>query len=227
MPHCRSKAGLLVGSLVDRLFDVVGLIAIAGAGMVGIPGLFGGQSYRLFRGLFFAAGIVAAVALGLRLFVPARRLPYRLRRVLVRVRIAASAVVRRPHLVLLAVGLGIVLQASLVLLNAWLGDACGAHIALGAWFFAWPLAKIASMVPVSLGGLGVREAALVSLLVPLGAEAPTVVAAGLAFEAVIIGGGLLGGLISVLLAAFAANRFPRLGGLTARGAQEPSTLSEP
>jgi uncharacterized membrane protein YbhN (UPF0104 family) len=112
-------------------------------------------------------------------------------------------------------------------MNAWLGDACGSHIPLWAWFFAWPLAKIASMVPVSLGGLGVREAALVSLLVPLGAEAATVVAAGLAFEAVIIGGGLIGGLISVLLAAGAANHSPWPGGLAAGRSQEPSTASEP
>ena len=47
------------------------------------------------------------------------------------------------------------------------------------------------MLPVSLGGLGVREAALVSLLVPFGADAASVVAAGLAFEAVIISGGLV------------------------------------
>ncbi len=103
----------------------------------------------------------------------------------------------------------------------------GCTIPLWAWFFAWPLAKIASMVPVSLGGLGVREAALVSLLVPLGADAAAVVAAGLAFEAVIIGGGLIGGLITVLLAAGSANRLPWAGVIAARRAQEPSAVSEP
>jgi len=227
IPHCRSKTGLLVGSLADRLFDVIGLVAIAAVGMLGMPGLFGQHGYRVFRGLLLFAGIMGVVALSLRLLVPARRLPFRLRRVLVRARVAAKSVIRRPYLVLMAIGLGVVLQASLVLLNAWLADACGSHIALGAWFFAWPLAKIASMVPVSLGGLGVREAALVSLLAPLGADAATVVAAGLAFEAVIIGGGLISGLISMLLSAGAANRLPWPGTSTASRAPEPSTLSEP
>jgi uncharacterized membrane protein YbhN (UPF0104 family) len=227
IPHCRSKAGLFVGSFVDRLFDVVGLVAIAGAGVLWMPGLFGDQGHRVFRGLLLMAAVGAAGTAGLYAALPARRLPYKVRRLLVRARVAAHAVVRRPNRVLAAIGLGIVLQASLVVMNAWLGDACGSHIALWAWFFAWPLAKIASMVPVSLGGLGVREAALVSLLVPLGADAATIMAAGLAFEAVIIGGGLIGGLISALLAAGTAHRFPWPRGIAAGRSQEPSTVSEP
>jgi glycosyltransferase 2 family protein len=35
--------------------------------------------------------------------------------------------------------------------------------------FAWPLAKIAAVVPITQGGIGVREAALVVLLAPFGA----------------------------------------------------------
>jgi uncharacterized membrane protein YbhN (UPF0104 family) len=226
MREARSKAGLLVGSLADRLFDVVGLLALTLGGALWMPGLVDYQSRQLFRGLLLAAGLLAVAAVGLRVLLPARRLPFKVRRLLVRARVATQAVVRRPHLVLLAVGLGIVLQASLVLMNAWLGSACGLHLALWAWFFAWPLAKIASMLPVSLGGLGVREAALVSLLVPCGAEAASVVAAGLAFEAVIIGGGLLSGPISLLLTSGVGQRFAWPGAIAARRVQEPSTVSE-
>jgi uncharacterized membrane protein YbhN (UPF0104 family) len=225
--HARSKAGLLVGSLVDRLFDVVGLLAITIGGMLWMPGLVDHQSRRLFGGLLLGAGLLALALVGLRLLLPARRLPFPVRRHLVRFRVATHAVVRRPHLVLLAVGLGIVLQASLVLLNAWLGAACGLHLPLWAWLFAWPLAKIASMLPVSLGGLGVREAALASLLVPLGADAASVVAAGLAFEAVIISGGLVSGLISLLLATGVTHRLAWPGVVPTGRVQEPSTVSEP
>jgi glycosyltransferase 2 family protein len=224
--QARSKAGLVVGSLADRLFDVAGLIAITLAGALWMPGLVDYQSRQLFRGLVLGAGLLAVAAVALRVLVPARRLPFKARRLLVRVRVATHAVVRRPHLVLLAVGLGIVLQASLVLMNAWLGAVCGLHLPLWAWFFAWPLAKIASMVPVSLGGLGVREAALVSLLVPFKADAASVVAAGLAFEAVIIGGGLISGLISLLLASGVTERFAWPGVVAAGRIQEPSTVSE-
>jgi glycosyltransferase 2 family protein len=227
MRQARSKAGLLVGSLADRLFDVAGLLAITIGGAIWIPSLVDGRMRQVFLGLFIAAGIVGVAGAGLVLLLPARRLPYKVRRYLVRFRVATHAVVRQPHLVLLAFGIGIVLQVSLVFLNAWLGAACGLHLPLWAWLFAWPLAKIASMVPVSLGGLGVREAALVSLLVPFGADAASVVAAGLAFEAVIIIGGLLGGLISLLLSTGVMNRLNWRGIVAAGGVQEPSTVSEP
>lgn len=227
MRQARSKAGLLVGSLADRLFDVAGLIAIAIGGALWMPGLVDHRSRQLFVGLCLVAGLLALVTVGLRLLLPARRLPFKVRRLLVRFRVAMHAVARRPQAVLVAVGLGVVLQASLVVMNAWLGAACGLHLPIGAWLFAWPLAKIASMLPVSLGGLGVREAALVSLLVPLGADAASVVAAGLAFEAVIISGGLVGGLISLLLATGVGNRFTWPGVLAAGRVPEPSTISEP
>jgi uncharacterized membrane protein YbhN (UPF0104 family) len=227
MRHARSKAGLLVGSLADRLFDVAGLLAIAVGGAFWTPSLGVDQSRRLFVGLLVGAGTVALGALGLRVLLPARRLPFRVRRQLVRIRIAAHAVVRRPQLVLLAVGLGIVLQASLVLLNAWLGAACGLHLRLGSWLFAWPLAKIASMLPVSLGGLGVREAALVSLLVPFGADAASVVAAGLAFEAVIIVGGLASGLIALLLSTGGTHPAVWPGLVGDNRSRQKSTVSEP
>jgi uncharacterized membrane protein YbhN (UPF0104 family) len=227
MRQARSKAGLLVGSLADRLFDVAGLLAITIGAAFWMPSLVDHQTRQLYRGLFFAAGLLAVVGVGVGVLLPARRLPYKVRRYLVRFRVATHAVVRQPHLVFLAVGIGIVLQASLVFLNAWLGAACGLHLPLWAWLFAWPLAKIASMVPVSLGGLGVREAALVSLLVPFGADAASVVAAGLAFEAVIIIGGLISGLISLLLSSGMVDRFGWQGVVAAGRIQEPSTVSEP
>ncbi len=226
MRQARSKAGLLVGSLADRLFDVVGLLAITLGAPSGCPHCSTPAAARYSAVWFLGAALSAAVAVGVRMILPARRLPFKVRRLLVRIRVAIHAVARRPHLVLLAVGLGIVLQASLVVMNAWLGAACGLHLPLWAWFFAWPLAKIASMLPVSLGGLGVREAALVSLLVPLGADAASVVAAGLAFEAVIIGGGLISGLISLLLASGLAHRFPWPALVAAGRIKEPSTVSD-
>jgi uncharacterized membrane protein YbhN (UPF0104 family) len=227
LPHARSKAGLLVGSLADRLFDVAGLVAITIGGVLWMPGLVDSQSEKLFQGLIVGAMLLGLAVVAMRVLLPARRLPFKVRRLVVRVRVATHAVVRRPHLVALAVGIGIMLQVSLVLLNAWLGDVCGSHIPLWAWIFAWPLAKIASMVPVSLGGLGVREAALVSLLVPLGADAASVVAAGLAFEAVIIIGGLASGLIATLLPAGERSRLAWASLFAARPARERTTVTEP
>ena len=67
------------------------------------------------------------------------------------------------------------------------------------WFFAWPLAKLAAVLPLTQGGIGVREAALVGLLAPFGAPGPLVLAAGLVWEGVIVAGGLVAGLVALVL----------------------------
>ena len=85
------------------------------------------------------------------------------------------------------------------MLNAFLADACGLHIAWTVWLFAWPLSKIAAMMPVSQGGIGVREATLVALLAPFGAPSALAFAAGLVFQTILIGGGLLSGLLAMAL----------------------------
>jgi uncharacterized membrane protein YbhN (UPF0104 family) len=93
----------------------------------------------------------------------------------------------------------LVLQISLAGLNWWLGRLCGIEISFQAWLFAWPMAKIAALAPVSQAGIGVREAALAGLLAPFGVPAVLAVAASLAFQGVIISGGLSGGIIGFLI----------------------------
>ncbi len=67
------------------------------------------------------------------------------------------------------------------------------------WLFVWPLGKISAVMPLTQGGIGVREAALAALFAPFGVPAVLAVAAGLAFQAVVISGGLVGGGISLIL----------------------------
>jgi uncharacterized membrane protein YbhN (UPF0104 family) len=118
---------------------------------------------------------------------------------LVKLRQAVRPVVRRPHYVLVSLALGVTLQGSLVLLNAWLGQACGLECSLAIWFFVWPLAKLSAVLPVTQGGVGVREAALAALFLPFGIPAALAVAVGLVFQSVVITGGFLSGPLAVLL----------------------------
>jgi len=76
------------------------------------------------------------------------------------------------------------------------------------WLFLWPLATIAGLLPLTQGGIGVREAALAILLAPFGVAGAAAVAAGLAFQGVVIGGGLLAGLIVLTLGRYM--RTPKL-----------------
>ena len=100
---------------------------------------------------------------------------------------------RQPTVAAGGLLLSLLIQGGFVLLNAGLGAALGLNLSIGVWFFAWPLAKVVSLLPISLGGLAVREASLASLLIPFGVPAALGVTVALLWQSVLIAGGLLGG----------------------------------
>ncbi len=195
----RSRTALVLGSLVDRLQDVAGLAAVAGIGALISPRALSPDSRRVFTGLgvlMLVGGLSVVAAV---LVTRTRLVPYRIRRLLVRVRRAARATAARPGAMAGGIALGMLLQTSLVVLNWWLGMQVGIDIPLYVWLFVWPLAKVAGLLPLTQGGIGVREAAQVALFAPFGVSAVSALATGLVFEAVIIVGGLFGGLIARVL----------------------------
>jgi hypothetical protein len=97
------------------------------------------------------------------------------------------------------VGISLIVQAAFVLTNVWLARQAGVDAGLAAWFVAWPLSKLIAVLPISLGGLGVREAALVSLLTPYGADGTAVLASGLLWQAVLAVSGLVGLAVTQML----------------------------
>jgi glycosyltransferase 2 family protein len=202
----RSRSGLVLGSLVDRLLDVVGLAGVAGIGAVLSPRALDDRSRRIFLtlGVLLAvAGLGALVAITL---TPVRRFPWKVRRTLVQVRRAVRATLRRPQAIVGAFLLGMLLQSLLTILNWWLGRLMGIDIPVYVWLFVWPLAKIAALLPVTQNGIGVREAAQAALFAPFGVSAARAVATGLVFEVVLISGGLLGGALAFLLSGSRAER---------------------
>ena len=199
MRHVRSRSALLLGSLVDRVQDVIGLGALAGIGALLAPRALDDTSRRIFLVFLVIMGIGAIGGLLALTFFPARLTPFKVRRLMVRVRQAVRATAARPGALVTAFLLGLALQSSLILLNWELGRLIGIDIPLHVWFFVWPLAKIAGLTPLTQGGIGVREAAQAALFAPFGVAAVQAVATGLVFEVVIITGGLLGGVIAVLM----------------------------
>src|SRR5271166_2770882 len=135
----RSKVGLLLGSLVDRIQDLLALAIVAGLGAFLLPRELDPQSRRIFW--FLAAAFLVGILglLGLVAMLPARRFSFRIRRKIAEVRQGIRAGSRRPQIMLLSLSFGITLQIGLTLLNAFLADACGLHIAWTVWLFAWPL----------------------------------------------------------------------------------------
>lgn len=194
-----NRHGALLGSIVDRILDFTALGILALVGVLLSPGALDPRSRRAFR--WVAAGVVAAaiIVLAVLSLIPARRFSIRLRRHLVRLRQAARSMSRRRGYVLLSLALGVVVQGSLVLFTAVIAGGCGLHEPLRVWVFAFPLAKLAALLPVSQGGIGVREVALAALVVPFGVAPELAVAVGLVWETIIAAGGLAGGLVSFLL----------------------------
>ena len=90
-------------------------------------------------------------------------------------------------------------QSGFIGLNVVLASAMELSAPISLWFFAWPMAKLIALAPVSLGGIGVREAALAGLMAPFGIEASVVVAQSLGWEAVLISSGLIAGIAVALL----------------------------
>ncbi|MCI0437042.1 MAG: flippase-like domain-containing protein [Gemmatimonadetes bacterium] len=197
--HVRSKTGLVVGSIVDRFIDILGLACVAGIGVALIPSALDARSRQIFLGVIIGLGMFAAGAVLAGFAMTRRGLSIRARRRLVKLRTAARSMADQPWVVLASLGMGMALQISLVVLTAWLGRFVGIDASLRVWLFVWPLAKISALLPVTQGGLGVREAAQAVLFAPFGVTAVLAVAASLIFQGVIISGGLVGGLLAFLL----------------------------
>ena len=185
---------IVFASLTDRIIDtmtVVALIVIA-LPIAGIPPALVPVIER--AGMWLAVGAIVALLLG----AIATRLS-RFAKLTAKVRDALSSLAGRPGAVAGAVALSFVVQAGFVMTNVWLAQQVGVTTALAAWFVAWPLSKLIAILPISLGGIGVREAALVSLLAPYGAPREAVLASGILWQAVLIVTGLAGLLVTQLL----------------------------
>ena len=192
----RSKAAVLFGSLLDRILDFLALALLTIAGALLVPGRLSATSRRVFFLAGAGAAILAAAVLLTVFLLPARRFSFRIRRHLVRLREAQRAMSAQSHFVFAAYLLAICVQGAFILLTMVLANAAGLHLPLQVWIFAWPMAKFSALVPLTQGGIGVREATLAGLLLPFGAPPAMTVAVGLAWEGITIAGALLGGLAS-------------------------------
>jgi uncharacterized membrane protein YbhN (UPF0104 family) len=188
MRGARNGAHVAVGSAADRIIDTFALVFLAAAGAM--LSAAGSETFSLLAqvAVFLIAGAAAGVALLAALrFAP--NLPFAaLRRRLADV---ATEFTKRPARLLACFGLSVAVQALFVALTIAFAAQAGADAPAAAWFFAWPLAKLVAIIPISLAGLGVREAALASFLAPFGAVPALVVAAGLMWQSIQFAAGIM------------------------------------
>ncbi|MFN0006585.1 MAG: YbhN family protein [Planctomycetota bacterium] len=198
----KEKEAVVLGSLADRLADLLALGILSAAAAALSPSAREALAQRsispativvAFVGLLLA-GVVALVLL-LRASA-STRLSARFAKVMGEVRGAAAALRGRPGPAVLGFLLCLALQSGFILLNAWIGGAIGIDLDLAAWFLVVPLAKIAAMLPLSLGGIGVREVAVGELMAPLGVAREIAVAQSLVWQSVLVAGSLAAGVFA-------------------------------
>jgi uncharacterized membrane protein YbhN (UPF0104 family) len=191
-------APVLLGSVIDRLSDILALGLLTGIGLVIAPAAAEHVHGGRVSGPMVLVGLLAGAALALVAArvalagLPLRRLPRKLARFAVKTLRALKTLMAKPLHGLLGMVACLGLQAGFVAVNVPLGEMVGLHLDLRLWYLLWPLAKIAAMVPVSLGGLGVREMAFGFLVKPF-ADSELAVAESLIWQSILITGGLLAG----------------------------------
>jgi glycosyltransferase 2 family protein len=198
----KSRAGVVLGSFVDRISDFAALALLAGIGAALVPGALDLRSRKIFEMVSGIAILAIAIAAGVIAVLPVRRFSFRMKRRFVRLRGAVRSMMKQPAAMLRALSMSVTVQVIFIILNVMLADACGLHLPFRIWLFAWPLAKLAAAVPITQAGIGVREAALAALLVPFGATAVLAVASGLAWDAISISGAIAGGIFALIAGRF-------------------------
>ena len=197
----RDKSALAMGSLADRLLDTLGLLIISAVGMLLVAGpATGNARFVLPILVVFLIGLAVAfgAAIGLDRWLGARSSGGKVMRLLAKIAAAASALARRPDRLILCLTMSMAVQALFIGINIAFAGAVGVKSPAAAWFFAWSASKIIAIAPISLGGLGVREASMAGLMHPFGAAWDQVIAVGLIWQTVLYASGAIGAIVQAL-----------------------------
>ena len=182
-----------VASIADRLIDtatVVALIVIA-LPFAGVPAAL--EASLRAAALWLAIGGVVAVIL---IFAMVR---LRFYKVFEKVRTSIAEVAAQRRALAAAALISLAVQSTFVLIHVWLAREVGVTASTASWFVAWPMSKLIAILPISLGGIGVREGALVAFMAPYGGEREAVLASGVLWQGVLIATGLAGLVITQML----------------------------
>ena len=199
------KEAVVVGSVLDRFLDIssLGLIILIGA-------FFSRTSFeerdRLILFSLFILIMIVVVGTLLFVIIPIPNIfPKKIIEFIERLRGNIKRLLSNPKRAFLGFLLAMCIQGSFVVLNAVLGGACNIDLPLYIWFLAWPIAKLSAMLPISLGGIGIREMTLAAFLDRFGVPLSRSVGLGLLWETIIVAGGGIGGIFYFLAKKSAPN----------------------
>lgn len=200
MKQADDKGRVAMGSVADRLLDTLGLALLAlGSAWIAWKSRLDANIWLGWPLLALLALAAAGFAMALMLdrFKRGQESAGKFARVLSKLIHSAAELARSPGRLMLCLAISMTVQCLFVAIN--IGFARAAHVdaPVAAWFYAWTTAKIIAIAPISLGGLGVREASMAGLLRPFGANPAEVVAIGLIWQSLLYVSGLIGFLIQL------------------------------
>jgi len=99
-----------------------------------------------------------------------------------------------PRFLATSLTVSFIIQISVVIINVLIGQAVGVAIPWGFYFVFTPLVGIASMMPISVYGLGVREGAYVYFLAQAGIDASQALAFAIIWLLLSTSTSILGGI---------------------------------
>jgi uncharacterized protein (TIRG00374 family) len=201
------KARLVTSVLIDRVIGTLALLCVGAAGSWTSPHV---TSPAL--GLSFCALIAVLCAALFGLGIPAvhllaTRFAELLRRVGPRCARMASSMVHffgvwrdyamDPFKLVASFGLGLVIHCLGVAIYAILARDLGIAVALTDWLWIVAIVALAVILPVSIGGIGLREGALVGSLGYLGVQGEEAIALSFGVFALTVLGALIGWLAEI------------------------------
>src|SRR5262249_3302848 len=146
-------AAVLAGNIVDRFLDVSAQAGLVLLGLILLPQAVPPEFATRAKMYLMIGFVITAIVLFVFVFIWKRLLAkgrsVRFRRRLARFRHAWRSVSQRPHVLVLGWAMGTVIQSTFLLLTAQLAIYCGLNLPLRMWFFAWPLAKLAAILPLT------------------------------------------------------------------------------
>lgn len=199
----RTLAAVVTAGIADRAMDLFALVVLTAGGLLFVSAARTSVNLQVL--VLAGVGLVGSVAaflLAVRL-IHSERMPSAISSGFSGLTRSLETLRQQKGAALLALAASVSIQASFVVQNVWLGRAIGIEVPIAVWFVAWPLAKLASLSPFSLGGLGVREGVLAALLIPFSVPPTLAVAESLVWQSVMYALGLLGGVTSVWLGTLA------------------------
>lgn len=190
----KEKGISIFGTLTDRLIDTASVVFIIAVAALLSPNFLSEADQRIVFVMFILLASIS-FAIVVFLMLPVYRISNdRIRNLLRNIKKVLSSIIDKPLKSAIAFLLSLFIQSIFILLTVYLATDISVHLPLVLWFLVWPLAKLSALLPISLGGIGVREAALVVLLGRLSVPATDAVALGLLWDSILISGGILGGL---------------------------------